>query len=97
MTTRAINGYIIEGVSGVGKSWLLGALQAELVRRWPGCTKLELSEHYTDRVFEDARALGEADFDNGLPPRREATGHRRPPPTRPSREASVSQFFQKTI
>lgn len=66
MTSRATNGYVIEGVSGVGKSRLLGALQAELVRRRPGCTKLVLSEHYTERVFEDARARGEADFDDVL-------------------------------
>ncbi len=58
MTAQAINGYIIEGVSGVGKTRLLGALQAELVRRRPACTKLVLSEHYTERVFEDARARG---------------------------------------
>lgn len=62
MNARATNGYVIEGVSGVGKTQLLGALQAELVRRRPGCTKLVLSEHYTERVFEDDRARGEIDL-----------------------------------
>ncbi len=62
-STKPINGYVIEGVSGVGKTRLLRALQAELVRRRPGCTKLVLSEHYTERVFEDDRARGSVELD----------------------------------
>ena len=49
-------GLVVEGVVAAGKTTLLSHLQRHLVDLRPACTKLVLSEHYTERVLEDKRA-----------------------------------------
>jgi ABC-type lipoprotein export system ATPase subunit len=49
-------GWIVEGVSGVGKTTLLKHYQALVAELRPATTKLFISEHYTERVLEDERA-----------------------------------------
>ncbi|PWU16423.1 MAG: hypothetical protein C5B45_00515 [Chlamydiae bacterium] len=44
--------FIIEGVSGAGKSCLLNALQKLFVTHYPKATKLFISEHFTQRSLE---------------------------------------------
>jgi len=61
-----MKGYIIEGVVGAGKSTLLQAIEHELIEQYEGSSRLVLTEHYTDRLFEDARRKGEATFAEGL-------------------------------
>jgi len=61
-----VQGYIIEGVVGTGKTTLMRAVEAALADRYPASTRLILSEHYTDRLFEDDRRDGAATFADGL-------------------------------
>ncbi|KAA5597306.1 hypothetical protein [Blastochloris sulfoviridis] len=51
-------GFIIEGVTGVGKSIVFKRMQALIGERHPANTKLLLSEHYTERVLEHAKEAG---------------------------------------
>jgi hypothetical protein len=51
-----VRGIIVEGVTASGKSTILRSLQQRLAIERPTTTKLFLSEHYTERVLEDARA-----------------------------------------
>jgi hypothetical protein len=51
-----LRGVIIEGVTATRKSAVFGLLQARLAAEWPACTKVVLSEHYTERVLEDQKA-----------------------------------------
>jgi thymidylate kinase len=51
-----MRGIIVEGVTASGKSTILRSLQQRLAIERPTTTKLILSEHYTERVLEDARA-----------------------------------------
>jgi len=60
------NGLIVEGVSGIGKSVLLERLQTELVNSYPAGSKMLLSEHLTERVFENARASGHFELTDAL-------------------------------
>jgi hypothetical protein len=53
-----VTGLVVEGVVGTGKTTLLNQLQRRLVEARPSCTKLVLSEHYTERVLEDLKAAG---------------------------------------
>ena len=57
-----LQGRIIEGVSGSGKTRLLGEIQVQLARQKPGSTRLVLSEHYTERVLEEDRHPGRLSF-----------------------------------
>jgi|HubBroStandDraft_6_1064221.scaffolds.fasta_scaffold115654_3 hypothetical protein len=53
-----VTGIVVEGVVAAGKTTLLNQLQRRLVEARPSCTKLVLSEHYTERVLEDLKAAG---------------------------------------
>lgn len=55
---EAVRGFIVEGVVAAGKSTLIGEVQRRLVERYPTGSRLFLSEHFTDRVFEDSRTDG---------------------------------------
>lgn len=46
-------GLIVEGVTAAGKSTLLNGLQTRMVIEVPAATKVFVSEHYTERLFED--------------------------------------------
>jgi thymidylate kinase len=61
-----LRGLIIEGVTAVGKTAVLGLLQARLAVEWPACTKVLLSEHYTERVLEDRKASRTLTFQDAL-------------------------------
>lgn len=61
-----MQGYIIEGVIGAGKSSLLSAIEKEIGERFSGTTRVVLTEHYTDRLFENERREGTATFTQGL-------------------------------
>ncbi len=51
-----VTGVVSEGVVASDKTTLLRHLQRHLADSRPACTKLVLSEHYTERVLEDKRA-----------------------------------------
>src|SRR5947209_12604938 len=55
-SSAMMTGLVVEGVVAAGKTTLLGHLQRHLVDLRPACTRLVLSEHYTERVLEDKRA-----------------------------------------
>jgi thymidylate kinase len=61
-----MRGLIVEGVTGSGKSTVLRLLQEQLVIQRPSCTKLMLSEHYTERVLEGAKAAGSLTYETAL-------------------------------
>lgn len=51
-------GWIIEGITGMGKSVIFARLQEKLAQWAPANTKLYFSEHYTERVLEAERKQG---------------------------------------
>jgi thymidylate kinase len=61
-----MRGLIVEGVTASGKSTLLRLLQRHLADEHPSRTKLFLSEHYTERILEDAKARGTLTFEQAL-------------------------------
>lgn len=61
-----MRGYVIEGVIGAGKSTLLRAMEEQISSRFPGTSRMVLTEHYTDRLFEDDRRDGSASFAEAL-------------------------------
>jgi hypothetical protein len=61
-----LRGVIIEGVTAAGKTAVLGLLQARLAAEWPACTKVVLSEHYTERVLEDQKAARTLSYQDAL-------------------------------
>lgn len=56
-------GILIEGVSGIGKTSILKRIRQLLAEERSGSTTLFFSEHYTERVLEDQRALGTLTYD----------------------------------
>ena len=61
--------FIIEGVSGAGKSCLLNALQKLFVTHYPKATKLFISEHFTQRSLEhlrDGKSLASSAIEESL-------------------------------
>ncbi len=56
-----MKGIIIDGVAAAGKSITLQHLQTRIIREKEGSTKLFISEHYTQRVFEDKIDSGQLD------------------------------------
>jgi thymidylate kinase len=61
-----MRGLIIEGVSASGKSTILRMLQEQLAIQRPSCTKLMLSEHYTERLLEVAKNDGTLSYETAL-------------------------------
>jgi hypothetical protein len=61
-----MRGLIIEGVSASGKSTILRTLQEQLAIQRPSCTKLMLSEHYTERLLEVAKHDGSLSYETAL-------------------------------
>ncbi|HEY7181610.1 MAG TPA: hypothetical protein VIC84_09335 [Blastocatellia bacterium] len=51
-----LKGLIVEGVVASGKTTLIQNIQLALAEKYPACTKVFLSEHYTERVLEDKKA-----------------------------------------
>jgi thymidylate kinase len=51
-----LKGLIVEGVVAAGKTTVIQEIQLGLAEMRPGCTKVFLSEHYTERVLEDKKA-----------------------------------------
>jgi thymidylate kinase len=51
-------GVIIEGITGSGKTRLVGHLQRVLATRAPANTKLFIGEHYTERALEHLQEAG---------------------------------------
>jgi thymidylate kinase len=51
-------GLIIEGITGSGKTRLLGHVQRVLATRAPSNTKLFIGEHYTERALEHLQEAG---------------------------------------
>jgi thymidylate kinase len=61
-----MRGLIIEGVTGAGKTTVLKLVQRRLADERPGCSKLILTEHYTERVLENAKAAGTLSYESVL-------------------------------
>ena len=51
-----LNGLIVEGVVAAGKTTMIREIMSVLAERRHSCTKVFLSEHYTERVLEDKKA-----------------------------------------
>ena len=48
-----MRGLIIEGATAAGKSTLSNRIQTRMTEEVPEATKIIISEHYTERIFED--------------------------------------------
>jgi hypothetical protein len=56
LNSTLLKGLIVEGVVAAGKTAMIRDIQLALAEKYPSCTKVFLSKHYTERILEDKKA-----------------------------------------